>query len=130
MKIELQKIYINSIKLFLIILILLPSVASAGGLKNAFGANSPLDTVAKQAGVEDVGDVQTVAGRVINTALTMVGIIFLLLMVYGGYLWMTARGEEEQIKKAQKVITSSVIGLIVVLSAYAITVFVTKKLGG
>ena len=118
------------LSLIFILALCIPSIVSAGGLKNAFGANSPLDTVAKQAGVEDVGDVQTVAGRVINTALTMVGIIFLLLMVYGGYLWLTARGEAEQMKEAQKVITSSVIGLIVVLSAYAITVFVTKKLGG
>jgi len=108
----------------------IPLFVSAGGLRNAFGANSPLNTVANQAGVQDVGDVQTVAGRIINTALTLVGIIFLLLMVYGGYMWMTARGNEEQVTKAQKIIYGTVIGLVVVLSAYAITVFVTRKLGG
>jgi hypothetical protein len=107
-----------------------PLVANAGGLKGAFGGSSPLGNVATKAGVDDVGDVETVTGRVINAALTLVGIIFLILMVYGGFLWMTARGNEEQVTKAQKVIYGTIIGLVVILSAYAITVFVTSKLAG
>ena len=49
-------------------------------------------------------------------------------MVYAGYLWMTARGEEEKITKAQNIIKGTIIGLIVVMSAYAITYFVTSGL--
>lgn len=63
-------------------------------------------------------------GMVIKGALSMVGVVFLVLMVYAGYLWMTARGEEEAIKKAQKIIISSIIGLIIVLASYSITNFV------
>ena len=74
--------------------------------------------------------VETVAGNVIQSFLSVFGILFLGLMVYGGYMWMTARGNEEQVTKAQKIIYGTVIGLVVVLSAYAITVFVTRKLGG
>lgn len=63
---------------------------------------------------------QTV-GMVIRIALSFLGVIFLGLTVYAGILWMTAAGEEEPIKKAQKIITASVIGLIIVVSAYSIT---------
>ena len=73
-------------------LLLFPSVTLAGGLQDAFGGGSPLENVGSRAGVDDVRDLETATGRIINAALTLVGIIFLLLMVYGGYLWMTARG--------------------------------------
>ena len=66
-------------------------------------------------------------GGIVKTALSFVGIIFTVLMVYAGYLWMTARGEDAQIDKAKKIISSSVIGLLVVASAYAITFFVTSQ---
>ncbi|OGH64549.1 MAG: hypothetical protein A3J66_01650 [Candidatus Magasanikbacteria bacterium RIFCSPHIGHO2_02_FULL_47_14] len=69
-------------------------------------------------------------GTVINAALTLVGLIFLVLMVYAGYLWMTARGESEQIDKARQIITASIIGLVIVLSAYAISTFVTGRFEG
>lgn len=111
-----------------IIFMILPSTALAGGLKNAFGNGSPLDRVGQGAGVDTDGDLGTVTGRVINAALTLVGIIFLILMVYGGYLWMTARGNEDQVKKAQQVIYGTIIGLVIVMSAYAITKFVTTRL--
>ncbi len=60
-------------------------------------------------------------GAIIRVALSFMGVIFLALMVYAGILWMTARGEEEPIKKAQKIIMASIIGLIIVVSAYSIT---------
>ena len=63
-------------------------------------------------------------GLVVKAALSMVGAIFLLLMVYAGYLWMTARGEEEMVKKSQKIIISSIIGLIIVVASYTLTNFV------
>lgn len=63
-------------------------------------------------------------GLVVKGALSMVGAIFLILMVYAGYLWMTARGEEEQVKKSQKIIFSSIIGLVIVVASYSITNFV------
>ncbi|MBT4350326.1 MAG: hypothetical protein HN726_04245 [Candidatus Magasanikbacteria bacterium] len=68
-----------------------------------------------------------IVGGYIRVALSLVGILFLALMVYAGYLWMTARGEDAQIDKAKKIISSSVIGLLVVASAYAITFFVTSQ---
>ncbi|MDP2684448.1 MAG: hypothetical protein Q8P20_05325 [bacterium] len=117
-----------SVSVVLLSLVVFPQVALAQGLKNAFGgSNSPLETVKTLGGFgnEDIG---SISGRVISVALSMVGLIFLLLMVYSGFLWMTARGEEEQVKKATSIIKGTVIGLVLVLSAYAITFLITNAL--
>jgi len=85
-----------------------------------------VERAATKAGYDKVTDTtfaETI-GVIIKGALSMVGVIFLILMVYAGYLWMTARGEEEMIKKSQKIIISSVIGLIIVVASYSITNFV------
>jgi len=47
-------------------------------------------------------------------------------MIYAGYLWMLARGNEQEVEKAKNIIIYAVIGLVVVLSAYAITRLMAK----
>jgi len=49
-------------------------------------------------------------------------------MVYAGYLWMTARGESDQVDKAKKIIVQSIIGLVITVGAYSITAFVVPAL--
>ena len=68
-------------------------------------------------------------GLIINSALSLVGIIFFILLMYGGYLWMTAQGEEGQVDKSKNIIKSAIIGLIVTMSAFAISVFVMSAFG-
>ena len=72
-------------------------------------------------------DVPTMLGTVIGAAMSLVGVVFFVLSIYAGFLWMTARGDETQAKKARDTLTMSVIGLIIVFGAYAITAFVTPK---
>jgi len=69
-------------------------------------------------------DVPTMLGTVIGAAMSLVGVVFFVLSIYAGFLWMTARGDETQAKKARDTLTMSVIGLIIVFSAYAITAFI------
>lgn len=86
---------------------------------------------AKKAGYDSATTKTTFAetiGTVIKAALSFVGVIFLVLMVYAGYLWMTARGAEEQIEKARKIITAAIIGLIITVGAYSITNFVVPAI--
>lgn len=59
----------------------------------------------------------------------ILGILFLVLALYGGYLWMTARGAEDQVKKAKDVLEQAVIGLVIIVLAYAITRFVMGLFG-
>ena len=67
-------------------------------------------------------------GKIINIALTLVGVIFLILTVYGGYTWMIARGDETQAKKAKDIIIMATIGMAVVLAAYVLTNFIVTRL--
>lgn len=67
-------------------------------------------------------------GEIVGVGLQFVGIAFLVLMIYGGITWMFARGNESEVQKAKDIIEASVFGLIIVLSAYAITAYVTSQL--
>ena len=73
-------------------------------------------------------DAQQVIGGIITGVIGLLGVIFFILILYGGYLWMTARGNEQQIEKAKNIIKSSTIGLAVVLGAYLITFIVVQLL--
>jgi hypothetical protein len=67
-------------------------------------------------------------GVIIAAALALIGSIFLILMLYAGYNWMMARGEEEKVTKAKDTITRAIIGLIIVVGAYAIWAFIFSNL--
>jgi len=101
---------------------------SAANLKNAFGEGK-LDQTAVQAGYYLTQSPEPVIGTVIQTILTLLGIIFIILMVYAGGLWMTAKGNEQQAEKAKNLITEAIIGLVIVVAAYAISYFVIKSIG-
>jgi len=73
-------------------------------------------------------DPEAVVGTLITTLLGFLGVIFMVLIIYGGYLWMTARGNEPAIEKAKKIITSATVGLAIVLGAYLITFIVLQLL--
>jgi hypothetical protein len=49
-------------------------------------------------------------------------------MIYGGYLWMLDRGNEKQVEKAKNLIQAAIIGLAIVVAAYAISIFVVSLL--
>jgi len=65
---------------------------------------------------------------VIQAFLGLLGVLFLTYLLYAGYHWMTAQGDEKKVDKAKDTITRAVIGLIVTVGAYAITYFVIQKL--
>ena len=118
-----KKLKVIALSLMLTTLMFAPVLAQ-GNLNNA---SSLLKRSSGQAGVQQESP-DVIVGTVINTFLTTVGLIFLLLMIYAGYLWMTARGEEAQVDKAKKIISNSLIGIVVVLSAFAITTLITSRL--
>lgn len=102
-----------------------PSVVFAQTQKNDFGLSNTADAAGLVQGFES--DASKIVGNVIGTALSMIAVLFFILTLYGGFVWMTARGNEESTKKALNIITAAVIGIIVVLSAYAITRFVFQS---
>jgi len=68
------------------------------------------------------------AGQAIGLILSFIGVIFLALMIYAGVMWMTSSGNDQVVTKAKDLIVNAVIGLVVVLAAYAITAFVSSEL--
>ena len=69
-------------------------------------------------------------GQVLNAFFAVVGIILIVLVIHAGYLWMSARGNEEQVTKAKDQIRQAIVGFIILMGAYAITYFVLTALNG
>lgn len=88
-----------------------------------------LDAIAGEDGA-DVGnyiDPRQGVAETIKILLTLVGTIFLLLLVYSGYLRVTAHGEEDRIKKSTNTAIGAVIGIGIVLVAYSVTLFIAAN---
>lgn len=62
-------------------------------------------------------------GQFTGVMMSTIGLAFFVIMIYGGFSWMTARGNEAEVEKAKKMITSGFWGLVVILVAYAATYF-------
>tara|TARA_Y100000031_G_scaffold155089_1_gene204714 strand:- start:526 stop:927 length:402 start_codon:yes stop_codon:yes gene_type:complete len=77
---------------------------------------------------EEEAGVSVIVGKIIQAIISLLGIIFIGLTVYAGFLWMTARGETDQVDKSKKMLTQGVIGMAIVLAAWAITNFVLSRL--
>ncbi len=69
-----------------------------------------------------------IVGNIIQVFLGLLGVIFMVLLTYGGFLWLTSRGEEDKIKSAQNLIVNAIIGTLIVIAAYSITYYVLKRL--
>jgi amino acid transporter len=104
---------------------------SAANLGDAFKVNDgsnkdPLDSAAAAAKYQTANESRPddVVGTIISTVLSVVGSIFIIIVVYGGFIWMLANGEEKKVTKAKSLIRQAIIGLIVVVAAYAISLFI------
>lgn len=74
------------------------------------------------------GDIRQTAARIINVALGFLGIIAVVIVLLGGFKYMISGGNEEKTGEAKKLIVSGIIGLAIILSAWAITSFVISRL--
>jgi len=91
--------------------------------------DSGLQTTAQAAGVSTSSSIEGIIGSAITQVLGLVGVIFLVLMIVAGVLWMTAGGNDEKVAKARKIMTGGVVGLVIVFSSLVITRFVFTALG-
>lgn len=111
-----------------IVFFLFSSPVVVGAERDLLGeANDMLGNTVSETGIPQ-DDITTRLGEIIKVALTAVGSVFFLLIIYAGFLWMTARGDEEPITKAKDIIKAAIIGLAITVAAYSITAFITGKL--
>lgn len=68
--------------------------------------------------------------RVVNFALGFLGLIAVIIVIYGGILYVTAGGEEEKTQTGKKAITYAVIGIIIILGSFAFVNTVIKGASG
>ena len=117
----------KKILIFIAILALFLIPLSVLGASDKYG----IKTTAQQAELVTTGPEQlpVLIGQILGTGLSLVGVLFFALMLYGGLTWMLARGNTEQETKALNTITAAIIGIVIVLASYAITSFVFKSIG-
>jgi len=89
----------------------------AAEIGQKFGSSDP----------SSVKDIRTIIIEIVNIALTMLGILFIVLIVLSGYQWMTSGGNEDSITKARKRMVNAIIGLAIVLASWTITNFIIRR---
>ena len=104
------------------LLVSAPLVANAAEGDINFGLQYGADTGLGQK------DVRTTISSIINVALSLLGIVAVVIILAGGFKWMTAGGNEDKVAEAKKLIIAGVIGLGIILTAYAIARFVLEQL--
>lgn len=118
-------------KVVYVLIILILFLAISGFLvekKAAFAQLDQLKQTANTAGLGSETQPTAIVGRIIGIVLSLVGITLVVLMIAGGIMWMTSGGSAEQVTKAKKLMTSALIGLIIVIFSYAISEFVVERL--
>lgn len=107
------------------VVFLIPQVSMA---VPTFGSHTNnLEILREKTGIEKI-DTIDFSGRVIQIAFSVTGLVFLILMVYAGFRWMTARGNTENVEKAKNTIIGATLGLVLIVGAYAITNFITTRI--
>ena len=107
--------------------VLTTSIAQADVGREITEQLEPIGDVYDQDNVDEGTFTEAIA-KVIKIVLGFLGVIFIILILYAGFTWMTAAGNEEKVKKAKDIMVAAVIGVTIVLMAYAITYFVIDQL--
>lgn len=120
-----KKIAKHLVSLCLLFLLILPFVASA-----QIEPMKELDraTNLRTLGTGGEGGIVTTIDRIITIALGFLGLLFVIWVLYAGFLWMTAAGDDGKVKKARTMIIEATIGVVIILAAYAITSFIISNI--
>jgi hypothetical protein len=74
------------------------------------------------------GDLKSTVADLINVALGFLGVVAVVIILFGGFKWMVAGGNDEKVAEAKRLIIAGIIGLAIILSAYAIASFVIDSI--
>jgi len=113
---------------FLFIVYSLLFIVAPSAQAQALG-NEQLTNFSQAAGYGEASLPQVI-GRIIKIALSLLGLAAVIIIIAGGFIWMSSGGNPEKITKAKKVITSALIGLLIIVFAYAMVSFIMGKLAG
>jgi heme/copper-type cytochrome/quinol oxidase subunit 2 len=107
--------------------VIAPQIANAQPLdaEDLFGGED--STFSDSAGLGEA-DLESTIANLIRVVLGFLGIIAVVIVLMGGFKWMTAGGNDEKVAEAKRLLIAGVIGMAIILSAYAITTFVLSSL--
>src|SRR3989338_5373065 len=86
------------------------------------------DSIATELNLVAASDLRLAIIRIVQWFLGFLGLAAVIIMMYAGFLWMTARGNADQINRAKKVLINALIGLIIILSAFMIVAFISMTI--
>jgi hypothetical protein len=124
-----KKIKFLNLKTAVFAVCVLLAVFLFAGIVYAQVDNVGLGRLGETSGLPQQDLIQTI-GRIINIVLGLLGIILVALIIYAGYLWMTAAGDPKKVETAQKIIRNAIIGLAIILASFGIAQFVLYMLTG
>ena len=123
-----NKIILAVMATLMLSLIVVPQMVSAqrAGADDVFGTKE-IDNA--QTGIAlGKQSLQKTVVQIINVSLSLLGIIAVVIILIGGFKWMTAGGAEDKVTEARKLIFAGIIGMAIILSAWAIARFVLSNL--
>ena len=115
-------------KILIISLFLIFLAGSVSGALNITNSVDYINATGTGAGYSSTVTFTDIIAAIIQALLGLVGVIFFIMIIYGGVAWMTAAGNPEKVGKAKKLIINAVIGLAIVTAAYSISYFIALAL--
>ncbi|HMB65538.1 MAG TPA: pilin [Patescibacteria group bacterium] len=103
------------------------SVAAVPAQAQTLDADDLGTNYAEQTGLSNQ-DPRTTVANIINVVLGFLGILAVVIILVGGFKWMTAAGNEDKVAEAKKIIVAGIIGLVIILAAWGIASFVLNAL--
>jgi hypothetical protein len=120
-----KKIILGLSLMALLVVTTMPTVVSAQdeGPWNEWMGNTIVNTP-----VKPNADLIGIIFKAIQYLLAFLGVVAVVVILIGGFMWMTAGGNDEKVGKAKKILIQGLIGLIIILLAFAIATFVINRL--
>jgi len=131
-KLLLKKIVVMAMALLVLTPVMafsLPVLAANSGDLNPWGNDTLKDNIQGTTGLGE-RDPRDIAASVIRIILGFLGIVAVIIILLGGFKWMTAGGNEDKVGEAKKLIVAGIIGLVIIVAAFAIATFVLNSLIG
>lgn len=115
-------------KLFTLALLMVPAVVAPHALATNVDKYYGVNDLIQQGTRLGSKDLRTAIAGIINVILGFLGVIAVIIVLLGGFKWMTSQGSSEKIDEAKKLIGAGVVGLAIVLAAFAVASFVLNEL--
>lgn len=110
-------------------LVAIPAFAAGSADYGTIPSLSSINKGVSGSAVFGSSNLSEIIAGVISVILGFLGVITVLIILWGGFIWMTAAGEPDKVDKAKKMIYSGIIGLVIIFAAYAIANFVMSAIG-